>query len=88
MAARRTHGRKRKLCPRSLCAGEAVAKRKRGAQPGNKNNWRHGRQTQDVRAARREIARVLREANALLARLGFEPRRRCWARKQKELQMQ
>jgi len=88
MAARRTHGKKRKLTPRGIHVPQRMSMRARGGQPGNDNAWKHGRYTRELIALRKDVSHHLREVYAYLAGLGFEPRQRRWARAQKARQEQ
>lgn len=71
MAARRTHGKKRKLTPRGANAPQRLNSRTRGGQPGNDNAWKHGRYTRELIALRKDVSHHLREVYVFLAALGF-----------------
>src|SRR5262245_8821883 len=66
--------------PSNTTSGAAATKRRRGAQPGNRQALKSGRYTAENRALRRYISDFIEKANALVAlvdaRHGFKPGRR------------
>ena len=56
--------KKRRLLPRS-----APAKRKRGAPPGNRNAFKHGKFTREIYALRRDVRAHILRGRALIAEL-------------------
>ena len=51
----------------SLAGEESPAKRRRGAQPGNRLAQTHGRRARELKALKARVRAIIREANVALA---------------------